>query len=107
MRLGTYGQRRTSAIAFGWPVRHCPAATGSTNRFPSSFSWFSFNYSTPGLAFIRQSTVLFNLARELIPTHLQSTVVLPRRRASLLFEKRWTRSNGPSLGLTYLGLSEG
>jgi hypothetical protein len=60
-----------------------------------------------GLAFIRQSTVLFNLARELIPTHLQSTVVLPRRRASLLFEKRWTRSNGPSLGLTYLGLSEG
>jgi hypothetical protein len=60
-----------------------------------------------GLSFIRQSTVLFNLARELIPTHLQSTVVLPRRRASLLFEKRWTRSNGPSLGLTYLGLSEG
>src|SRR4029453_15730626 len=60
-----------------------------------------------GLAFIRQSTVLFNLARELIPTRLQSTVVLPRRRASLLFEKRWTRSNGPSLGLTYLGLREG
>jgi hypothetical protein len=60
-----------------------------------------------GLAFIRQSTVLFNLARELIPTSLQSTVVLPRRRASLLFEKRWTRSNSPSLGLTYLGLSEG
>jgi hypothetical protein len=60
-----------------------------------------------GLAFIRQSTVLFNLARELIPARLQSTVVLPRRRASLLFEKRWAQSNGPSLGLTYLGLSEG
>src|SRR4029077_8462169 len=60
-----------------------------------------------GLGFVRQSTVLFNLVRERIPTQLQSIVVLPRRRASLLFEKRWTRSNGPSLGLTYLGLSEG
>ena len=41
-----------------------------------------------GLGFIRQSTVLFNLVRERIPTQLQSMVVLPRRRASLLFEKR-------------------
>ena len=60
-----------------------------------------------GLAFIRQSTVLFNLARELIPARPQATVVLPRRRASLLFVKRGRSSEGPSLGLTYLGLSEG
>ena len=60
-----------------------------------------------GLAFIRQSTVLFNLARELVPTRLPLTVVLPRRRATLLFGKRIAGSNGPRLGLTYLGLSEG
>ena len=60
-----------------------------------------------GLGFIRQSTVLFNLVRERIPTRLQSMVVLPRRRASLLLGKRRAASNGPLLGLTYLGLSEG
>jgi len=60
-----------------------------------------------GLAFIRQSTVLFNLVRERIPTRLGSIVVLPRRRASLLLRKRGAPSNGPWLGLTYLGLSEG
>src|SRR5207244_8352605 len=60
-----------------------------------------------GLAFIRQSTVLFNLAGERIPARVRSTVVLPRRRASLLFTKRGVRSNGPRLGLSYLGLSEG
>jgi hypothetical protein len=60
-----------------------------------------------GLAFIRQSTVLFNLARERIPVAVRSTVVLPRRRASLLLTKRVTPSNGPRLGLSYLGMSEG
>lgn len=60
-----------------------------------------------GLGFVRQSTVLFNLVRELIPTRLPLMVVLPRRRASLLLSKRSTPGNGPRLGLTYLGLSEG
>ncbi|HKA21901.1 MAG TPA: hypothetical protein VKN18_26730 [Blastocatellia bacterium] len=59
-----------------------------------------------GLGFVRQSTVLFNLVRELIPTRLPLMVVLPRRRASLLLGKP-TPGNGPRLGLTYLGLSEG
>src|SRR5262250_2105585 len=57
-----------------------------------------------GLGFIRQSTVLFNLARERIPIRVQSTVVLPRRRASLLLTKNATPC--PKLRLTYLGLSE-
>ena len=60
-----------------------------------------------GLAFIRQSTVLFNLVHERLPTRLRSIVVLPRRRASLLLGKRGTPNNGPRLGLTYLGLSTG
>ena len=60
-----------------------------------------------GLGFVRQSTVIFNLVRELIPTRLPLTVVLPRRRARLLFGKPGTPGNGPHLGLTYLGLSEG
>ena len=60
-----------------------------------------------GLGFVRQSTVLFNLVRELMPTRLPLMVVLPRRRGSLLLGKGATPSNGPRLGLTYLGLSEG
>src|SRR5262245_26145553 len=60
-----------------------------------------------GLAFIRQSTVLFNLARECIPVRVRSTVVLPRRRASLLFTKNGTSSARPRLSFSYLGLSEG
>jgi hypothetical protein len=60
-----------------------------------------------GLGFIRQSTVLFNLVSERIPTRLGWIVVLPRRRASLLFEKRGTQRDGPRLALTYLGLSSG
>jgi hypothetical protein len=60
-----------------------------------------------GLGFVRQSTVLFNLVRELMPTRLPLMVVLPRRRASLLLGKRDKPGNGPRLGLTYLGLSEG
>ena len=60
-----------------------------------------------GLGFVRQSTVLFNLVRELMPTRLPLMVVLPRRRASLLLRKRGASGNGPLLGLTYLGLSEG
>ena len=58
-----------------------------------------------GLAFIRQSTVLFNLARERVPTRLPVTVAMPRRRASLLL--RGAADNGPCLSLTYLGLSGG
>ncbi|HEU4925180.1 MAG TPA: hypothetical protein VFT23_19120, partial [Burkholderiales bacterium] len=58
-----------------------------------------------GLAFIRQSTVLFNLARERVPTRLPVTVAMPRRRASLLL--RGGADNGPCLSLTYLGLSGG
>src|SRR5215467_4964910 len=60
-----------------------------------------------GLGFIRQSTVLFNLARERIPVRVRSTVVLPRRRASLLLSKNATSANGPQFALTYLGISEG
>jgi hypothetical protein len=60
-----------------------------------------------GLGFVRQSTVLFNLVRELMPKRLPLMVVLPRRRGSLLLGKRGTREDGPRLGLTYLGLSEG
>jgi hypothetical protein len=59
-----------------------------------------------GLGFIRQSTVLFNLARERIPVRVQSTVVLPRRRASLLLSKNGTPDKRPKLRFTYLGLSE-
>src|SRR5215467_3808712 len=59
-----------------------------------------------GLGFIRQSTVLFNLARERIPVRVRSTVVLPRRRASLLLSKNGTPAKSPKLRFTYLGLSE-
>ena len=60
-----------------------------------------------GLGFVRQSTVLFNLVRELIPTRLPLMVVLPRRRATLLLGNDGRPGSGPRLGLTYLGLSEG
>ncbi|MGH7797221.1 MAG: hypothetical protein ACREQ2_20375 [Candidatus Binatia bacterium] len=56
-----------------------------------------------GLGFIRQSTILFNLARERVPSRIPVTVVMPRRRASLLLRGR--AADSPYLSLTYLGLS--
>lgn len=60
-----------------------------------------------GMSCLRTSTVLFNMAREYIPTRLRSIVTLPRQRGSLLLRKRGVASNGPYFGLTYLGLSDG
>lgn len=59
-----------------------------------------------GLAFIRQSTVLFNLVRERLPARTRPIVMLPRRRGSIFLHKRGTPDGSPRLGLTYLGLTD-
>jgi hypothetical protein len=59
-----------------------------------------------GMSCLRTSTVLFNLVQERLPTRLRSVITLPRRQGALLFQPRGARE-GPRLGLTYLGLSEG
>ncbi len=60
-----------------------------------------------GMAIIRCSNVLFNLIYERLPTRLQSIVMLPRRRGSLLLHRRGASWSSPRLGLTYLGLTDG
>ncbi len=60
-----------------------------------------------GMAIIRCSNVLFNLIYERLPTRLQSIVMLPRRRGTLVLQQRRSRSSSPRLGLTYLGVTDG
>ncbi len=60
-----------------------------------------------GMSCIRCSNVLFNLVRERLPTRLQSIVVLPWRRGSLLLHRRGAPSNSPRIKLIYLGLTDG
>ncbi len=58
-----------------------------------------------GMSCIRSSDVLFNLVQERLPTRLQSVVMLPRRRGTLLLQQRGAASGSARLGVTYLGLA--
>jgi hypothetical protein len=60
-----------------------------------------------GMSCIRSSDILFNLVRERLPTRVQSIVMLPRRRGTLLLQQRGSPSGSPALGLTYMGLTDG
>ena len=60
-----------------------------------------------GMSCIRSSDVLFNLVHERLPTRVQSIVMLPRRRGTLLLQQRGSPSGSPHLGLTYMGLTDG
>jgi amino acid permease len=60
-----------------------------------------------GMASIHVSLGLSNLVRERLPTPRRPIVVLPRRRGQLLFHLRGKVSEGPRIGLIYLGLARG
>ena len=55
---------------------------------------------------LHMSLGLFNLVRERLPSPHRPVVVLPRRRARLVFHPRGNPEGRPRLGLTYLGLVE-
>jgi hypothetical protein len=59
-----------------------------------------------GMACLRTSTVLFNIAQERVPTRLRSAFTMSRRKASVILYKRATSNGSPRIALTYLGLSE-
>lgn len=58
-----------------------------------------------GMAWIRSSTLLFNLTQEWIPSQHQHTLVLPAQKGRLILRQPKAISF-PSLGLTYLGLKQ-
>ena len=58
-----------------------------------------------GMAWIRSSSLLFNLAQEWIPKRRQPTLMLPCRQGRMIFQPSG-KGNFPSLGITYLGLDK-
>ena len=56
-----------------------------------------------GMAWIRSSSLLFNITQEWIPHRRQPTVMLPCRRGRLILQ---SRSGLTRLGITYLGLDK-
>jgi hypothetical protein len=60
-----------------------------------------------GMSCLRTTTVMFNLVQERLPTRLQITVSLPRRRGDLVFATRGTIGDRVHLGVRYLGLDGG
>lgn len=57
-----------------------------------------------GMVSIFEAVSLFGLARERIPSLVPRVVVLPRRRAHLVFRARWSKL---CIGLSYLGPATG
>ena len=58
------------------------------------------------MASIHFSLALFNVVRERLPRRHRPMVMLPRRRARLVFRPRGKPSGSPRVGLTYLGLAD-
>ena len=58
-----------------------------------------------GMAWIRSSSMLFNITQEWIPNRRQPTLMLPCRRGRLILQPRG-KTNFPRLGITYLGLDK-
>jgi hypothetical protein len=60
-----------------------------------------------GLAALRGADILVNTVRERLPGDARRTLVLPRRRGSLLFRPRGQPDGSPTIGVTYLGQAAG
>ncbi|KYC40654.1 hypothetical protein WA1_23710 [Scytonema hofmannii PCC 7110] len=59
-----------------------------------------------GMAWLRSSSLLLNLAREWLPIRPQPVLMLPRQQGTLILHPCGDRSRVPHIGLTYLGLEE-
>ena len=59
-----------------------------------------------GMAWIRSSSLLVNLAREWFPSKPRSLLMLPRQQGRLILQPRNQSQNFPRLGITYLGTGE-
>jgi len=59
-----------------------------------------------GMAWIRSSSLLINLAREWFPPQTQPIVSLPSRQGRLLLRPRGNSSHVTYIGITYLGIEE-
>lgn len=58
-----------------------------------------------GMAWIRSSSLLFNITQEWIPKRHQPTLILPCRQGRLILQTSG-KTIFPSLGITYLGLEQ-
>ncbi|BAZ10609.1 hypothetical protein NIES4071_24320 [Calothrix sp. NIES-4071] len=59
-----------------------------------------------GMAWLRSSSLLLNLAREWAPIQPQPLLILPREQGTLILQPRGNPNCIPRIGLTYLGLKE-
>ncbi|NMG07805.1 hypothetical protein [Brasilonema sp. UFV-L1] len=59
-----------------------------------------------GMAWLRSSSLLLNLAREWLPVRPRPVLMLPRKQGTLIMHPCGERSRVPHIGLTYLGLEE-
>lgn len=59
-----------------------------------------------GMAWLRSSSLLVNLAREWIPARPQPILRLPRQQGILILHPRGDPNHVPHIGVTYLGLEE-
>jgi hypothetical protein len=57
-----------------------------------------------GMAWLRSSSLLLNLAGEWLPAQPQPILMLPRKQGTLILHPRGNPSRVPYIGLTYLGL---
>ncbi|MBW4572350.1 MAG: hypothetical protein KME31_31500 [Tolypothrix carrinoi HA7290-LM1] len=59
-----------------------------------------------GMAWLRSSSLLLNLAREWLPARARPILMLPRKLLTLILHPCGNPSCVPHIGITYLGLSE-
>lgn len=57
-----------------------------------------------GMAWIRSSSLLFNITQEWIPHRRQPTLILPRQKGRMILQPS-RKGRFPHLGITYLGLA--
>lgn len=57
-----------------------------------------------GMAWLRSSSLLLNLAREWLPAQPRPVLMLPRQQGTLILHPRGNSSCVPHIGITYLGL---
>ncbi len=59
-----------------------------------------------GMAWLRSSSLLLNLAREWLPAQPRPVLMLPRQQGTLILHPCGNSSCVPHIGITYLGLEE-
>ncbi len=59
-----------------------------------------------GMAWLRSSSLLLNLAKEWLPAQPRPVLMLPRQQGTLILHPCGDPSSIPRIGLTYLGLEE-